>query len=61
MLQLVLNDDEEAAKLLAAEVHRDVKLTDVNVARDFPNDELNYSEIGIWVDPIGMILDLFLK
>ncbi|KAF5302493.1 hypothetical protein FQR65_LT08583 [Abscondita terminalis] len=54
VLKKVLDDDDVAAKLLAEEVHKKVLLNDVNVLVDFlpKNINLDYDNLGIWIDPI---------
>lgn len=47
----VLNGDSVAAELLAEEVHKTVD-TNMDSIPELP-DGLNYSNMGIWVDPIG--------
>lgn len=54
MLEAVLNGDNEAAQLLAAEVHRDVKVEDVTMdSTDLPEDSIDLTKVGVWIDPIG--------
>jgi len=55
MLQKVLSEQHsQAAELLASEVHRVIKLDDDEKLHDIPIDELTpYSNLGIWIDPIG--------
>jgi len=49
-----MGNDVVAAELLAAEVHKDVRLSDVPIALDIPNDfDINVDDLGIWIDPIG--------
>lgn len=47
----VLNGDCVAAELLAEEVHKTVD-TNMDSIPELP-DGLNYSNMGIWIDPIG--------
>lgn len=47
----VLNGDSVAAELLAEEVHKTVN-TNMESIPELP-EGLNYSNMGIWVDPIG--------
>lgn len=44
-----------AAALLSKEVHRDIVLTDVAIeSKNIPTDfEIDISNLGIWIDPIG--------
>lgn len=51
----VLNGDSVAAELLAEEVHKTVD-TNMDSIPELP-DGLNYSNMGIWVDPIGKFFD----
>lgn len=55
LLEKVLNNDSEAAVLLANEVHRDVELQEVpGNRRLMPRDlEIKVQDLGIWIDPIG--------
>lgn len=54
LLTKVMGNDAVAAELLAAEVHKDVQLSDVPVELDIPNDfDINVDDLGIWIDPIG--------
>ena len=50
LLKTVLNDNEEAAELLAKEVHCDIP-TNKHVKLDI-DLELDAADIGIWIDPI---------
>ncbi|XP_046396460.1 inositol polyphosphate 1-phosphatase [Ischnura elegans] len=51
MLCKVLDGNENAANLLAAEVHKEIRLEeDFSRLSDFPS--LPISELGIWIDPI---------
>lgn len=52
LLEIVLNGDHVAATLLAAEVHRDLNIEDINT--DVPSKKfgVNFDELGIWIDPI---------
>lgn len=49
----VLNGDSVAAELLAEEVHKTVD-TNMESIPELP-DGLNYSNMGIWIDPIGNV------
>jgi hypothetical protein len=53
LLQVVLNEDAQAAELLAAEVHREVFLDDVNTKRPTGDFRVCLEDLGIWIDPIG--------
>ncbi|XP_011873372.1 PREDICTED: inositol polyphosphate 1-phosphatase [Vollenhovia emeryi] len=58
LLTKVMSNDAVAAELLAAEVHKDVQLSDVPITLDFPNDfEINVDDLGIWIDPIDSTAD----
>lgn len=48
----VLNGNSLAADLLATEVHKNITI-DIGEIPDLP-DDINYSDMGIWIDPIGM-------
>lgn len=52
LLSKVLNDDPEAAHLLAEEVHRDLTIDDVATQRPDVEISLNYAKLGVWIDPI---------
>merc|ERR1712002_743400 len=53
LLARVLNDNKEAADLLAKEVHSDIKLDDILTSTiDKYNDSFNKEDIGVWIDPI---------
>jgi len=51
-LKVVLNGDARAAQLLSKEVHKDFQLQTSYDIPDLPKD-LDYSNLGIWIDPIG--------
>jgi inositol polyphosphate 1-phosphatase len=53
LLTKVLNDNEEAAQLLAKQVHTEICM-DVNVTPDHEKDDecFDIDDIGIWIDPI---------
>ncbi|XP_020299360.1 inositol polyphosphate 1-phosphatase isoform X2 [Pseudomyrmex gracilis] len=58
LLTKVMGNDAVAAELLAAEVHKDVQLSDVPVELDIPNDfDINVDDLGIWIDPIDSTAD----
>lgn len=49
-----MGDDVVAAELLAAEVHKDIQLSDVPITLEIPTDfDINEDDLGIWIDPIG--------
>lgn len=50
----LLNGDNVAAELLAEEVHKDVSSVLDNIP-DLP-EGFNFSNMGIWIDPIGKVL-----
>lgn len=58
LLSKVLNDDPEAAHLLAEEVHRDLTIDDVATQRPDVEISLNYAKLGVWIDPIGKVIVL---
>ncbi|XP_025989066.1 inositol polyphosphate 1-phosphatase isoform X2 [Solenopsis invicta] len=54
LLTKVMSNDVVAAELLAAEVHKDVQLSDVPITLDIPTDfDINVDDLGIWIDPIA--------
>lgn len=54
LLTKVMGNDVVAAELLAAEVHKNIQLSDVPITLDIPNDfDINVDDLGIWIDPIG--------
>lgn len=54
----MLDGDKAAAEKLAAEVHKEVLIDDVNVgtAPIPPSLVLPIESLGIWIDPIGKYL-----
>ncbi|XP_049820304.1 inositol polyphosphate 1-phosphatase [Aethina tumida] len=52
LLQKVLNGDEHAANLLATEVHREIKMQDVDTELPIKNFDVDINNVGIWIDPI---------
>lgn len=54
LLQKVLNGDEHAANLLATEVHREIKMQDVDTELPIKNFDVDINNVGIWIDPIGI-------
>ncbi|XP_018376720.1 PREDICTED: inositol polyphosphate 1-phosphatase-like isoform X1 [Trachymyrmex cornetzi] len=58
LLTKVMGNDAVAAELLAAEVHKDVQLSDVPITVDIPIDfDVNIEDLGIWIDPIDSTAD----
>ncbi|XP_018056091.1 PREDICTED: inositol polyphosphate 1-phosphatase [Atta colombica] len=58
LLTKVMGNDAVTAELLAAEVHKDVQLSDVPITLDIPNDfDVNIEDLGIWIDPIDSTAD----
>lgn len=54
-LEAVLDGHSKAAEALAAEVHRSVDYdTTLENIPELP-ESLDYSNLGIWIDPIGMV------
>ena len=54
LLEIVLNGDTKAACLLAAEVHREISLDDINTSTPQLSDlQIETSNVGVWIDPIG--------
>lgn len=55
LLKIVLDGNSHAAGVLAAEVHRTISISDVNVGNSaIPEDvNLDTDNLGIWIDPIG--------
>lgn len=49
----LLAGNTATAELLTQEVHRDVVAELDDEIPDLPMEGFNYSQIGIWVDPIG--------
>jgi hypothetical protein len=49
----VLSGDTQAAEMLAAEVHRDLKVEEVDMD-NLPQLNLPLEQCGMWIDPIGM-------
>ncbi|XP_056634903.1 inositol polyphosphate 1-phosphatase isoform X1 [Diorhabda sublineata] len=52
LLEIVLNGDHIAARLLAGEVHKHLNIEDINT--DVPHEpfDVKFNELGIWIDPI---------
>ncbi|CAL1679639.1 unnamed protein product [Lasius platythorax] len=58
LLTKVMGNDAVAAELLAAEVHKDVQLSDVPIMLEIPTDfDINVDDLGIWIDPIDSTAD----
>lgn len=55
----VLSGDTQAAEMLAAEVHRDIVVDEVNTDTNLPLLDLPLEQCGMWIDPIGVILTLY--
>ncbi|XP_065363805.1 inositol polyphosphate 1-phosphatase [Calliphora vicina] len=53
LLQILQTQHQEAAQILAEEVHRSVEF-DKELHEDFPElpNDVDYSQLGIWIDPI---------
>lgn len=60
-LEAILDGHKEAAKALAAEVHRKVeyKAPNLGIIPVLP-EELDYGNFGIWIDPIGTRFNTFI-
>ncbi|KAJ8976593.1 hypothetical protein NQ317_004691 [Molorchus minor] len=52
LLSTVLNGDQVAAALLAAEVHRHIDINDIKTKIPTEGFEIRLEELGIWIDPI---------
>lgn len=53
LLAKVMGNDTETAIFLAEEVHKQIRLKDVNTVHDIPKDlPLPIEDLGIWIDPI---------
>lgn len=53
LLAKVMGNDTETASFLAEEVHKQIRLKDVNTVHDIPkNLPLPIEDLGIWIDPI---------
>jgi hypothetical protein len=50
----VLSGDTQAAEMLAAEVHRDISVDEVNTDTKQLQLDLPLEQCGMWIDPIGM-------
>lgn len=54
-LLAILHDEQaEAAKILANEVHREIAY-DKEISEEIPEltNDVDYSQLGVWIDPIG--------
>jgi len=58
MLDQVLGQNTKAAELLSAELHKNISLDSAEAATIPDNFIESYAELGIWIDPIGMYLNL---
>ena len=56
MLQIVLNEDSQAAELLATEVHKKVSLDNIHTKKPGEDFVIDLKDVGIWIDPIGTII-----
>ena len=54
----VLDDNEQAAKILAEMVHTDVNICDTS-ATEHLDQNLNIDNLGVWIDPIGKLSSHF--
>lgn len=54
LLAILQEEHQEAAKLLAEEVHREVTF-DRELSEEIPElpNDVDYSQLGVWIDPIG--------
>ncbi len=52
----VLDGNQEASTLLAQVVHSDVTLEMTSDLKQI-DTEVNVQDVGIWIDPIGMIVN----
>lgn len=54
LLQILHADHQDAANILATEVHRNINY-DKELHEDIPElpNDVDYSQLGIWIDPIG--------
>ncbi|XP_032663609.1 inositol polyphosphate 1-phosphatase [Odontomachus brunneus] len=58
LLTKVMGNDVVAAELLAAEVHKDIQLSDVPITLEIPTEfDINEDDLGIWIDPIDSTAD----
>lgn len=54
LLAKVMGSDIATAELLANEVHKDVQCLDIPMIAELPSDfDIDISDLGIWIDPIG--------
>lgn len=54
LLQILQAEYQEAANILSQEVHRNVTY-DKELHEDLPEipNDVDYSQLGVWIDPIG--------
>lgn len=52
-LEKVLDGDRLAANMLSEEVHREIVIEKIQVPDSVVPLELDFSDLGIWIDPIG--------
>ncbi|XP_074032748.1 inositol polyphosphate 1-phosphatase isoform X2 [Leptinotarsa decemlineata] len=52
LLEKVLNGDRIAAELLAAEVHKEIELAEINTTIPQQDFCIDLTELGVWIDPI---------
>ncbi|XP_075147805.1 inositol polyphosphate 1-phosphatase [Haematobia irritans] len=54
LLAILRNGHEEAARILAAEVHREITFDQEQPEDipDLPDDDVDYTNLGVWIDPI---------
>lgn len=55
----ILDNNEEAALLLSTTVHRQVSTLPNSYKLNQIQVEIADSDVGIWIDPIGLDTDLF--
>lgn len=60
-LEKVLDGNSNAAKILAEEVHRPVAYESEDLGCIPTLPDIDYSKIGIWIDPIGEIVVTYLN
>nr|CAH7717482.1 unnamed protein product [Callosobruchus chinensis] len=53
LLKSVLSGDQLAANLLAAEVHKEIDIKDVDTKIPAEEFEVELNDLAIWIDPIG--------
>uniref|UniRef100_A0A1I8QDY7 Inositol polyphosphate 1-phosphatase n=1 Tax=Stomoxys calcitrans TaxID=35570 RepID=A0A1I8QDY7_STOCA len=54
LLAILHNGHEEAARILATEVHREIAFDQEQPEEipELPNDAVDYTNLGVWIDPI---------